>query len=592
MVFGFGKNKPEQAKAAPASAPAAKATAPQAAAPGVASAMPARGQPMMGLMQDWQLTVDKVLEHARSAHAHREIVTRSVEGPIVRSTYAQLYDRAKQVSTALQEDGVQPGDRIATLAWNTGRHMETWFGTMGIGSVLHTVNPRLFPEQIAWIINHAEDTHLFFDLTFLPIVQKIHSICPTVRRYVVMTDDGHMPKDTGIPNLVAYETYIGGKSKNVVWGDFPENTAAGLCYTSGTTGDPKGVLYSHRSNLLHTFIGLQSDSLGVSVNDTILPIVPLFHANAWGLTFSAPAVGAKIVMPGAKMDGQSVFELLDSEKVTFSAAVPTVWLMLKQYLDETGNTLPYLKRVTIGGSAVPEAILKAFEDKYDVEVFHAWGMTEMSPLGSLGSTTPEFTARGAEAVQKNKLKQGRAPFGVEYKITDDDNKELPRDGKSAGHLMVRGPAVAKAYFKNAGGQILDKDGWFDTGDVANLCPLGFMQITDRAKDVIKSGGEWISTIDIENFAVGHPAVANAAAIGLPHPKWDERPLLIVELKPGQTVTREEMLAYLEGKIAKWWMPDDVQVIDKIPLGATGKINKIQLREHFKSHKLPTIQAAE
>jgi fatty-acyl-CoA synthase len=296
-------------------------------------------------------------------------------------------------------------------------------------------------------------------------------------------------------------------------------------------------------------------------------------------------------MPGAKMDGQSVFELLDSEKVTFSAAVPTVWLMLKQYLDDTGNKLPYLQRVTIGGSAVPEAILKAFEDKYEVEVSHAWGMTEMSPLGSVGTVVPEVQAEGREAVQKNKLKQGRAPFMVEYKITDDDGKELPRDGKSAGHLVVRGPGVAKAYFKGEGGQILDKDGWFDTGDVANLCPLGVMQITDRAKDVVKSGGEWISTIEIENIAVGHPAVANAAAIGLPHPKWDERPLLIVELKPGQSATAAEMLQFLDGKIAKWWMPDDVQFVEKIPLGATGKINKLELRKTFKDHKLPTIQAA-
>jgi acyl-CoA synthetase (AMP-forming)/AMP-acid ligase II len=581
MVFGFGKSKPAETRAP--------------VAPGVASAMPeqrGRGEPMMGLMQDWQLTVDKVLDHAVTAHGHREVVTRSVEGPIVRETYAELSLRAKRFSAALLEDGVQMGDRIATLAWNTARHMESWYGAMGIGAVLHTVNPRLFPEQIAWIVNDASDTHLLFDLTFLPIVQAIHAKCPTIRRYIVLTDDAHLPKDTGIPNLISYESYIDGKTSDVAWGEFPENTAAGLCYTSGTTGNPKGVLYSHRSNILHTLIGLQQDCLGTSVNDVVLPIVPMFHANAWGITFSAPAVGSKLVMPGAKMDGASVYELLDTEKVTFSAAVPTVWLMLKQYLEETGKQLPYLKRVVIGGSAVPEAILRTFEDKYDVQVYHAWGMTEMSPLGSMGSPVPEMEARGREATQKNKLKQGRAPFGVEYKVTDDDGKELARDGKSAGHLMVRGPAVAKAYFKGAGGQILDKDGWFDTGDVANLCPLGFMQITDRAKDVIKSGGEWISSIDIENFAVGHPAVANAAAIGLPHPKWDERPLLIVELKPGASATREEILGFLDGKIAKWWMPDDVAFTDKIPLGATGKINKLALREQFKGHRLPTVQAAE
>ena len=586
-MFGLGKNKrtqPEKATSAPVAA------VETAAKPKVVTVD--RGAPMPGLMQDWQLTVDKVLEHARVNHGHREIVTRSVEGPIVRETYGDLYRRAKQVSVALLEDGVQMGDRIATLAWNTARHMESWYGTMGIGAVLHTVNPRLFPEQIAWIMNHAEDTHLFFDLTFLPIVQKIHDKLPHVRRYVLLTDEAHLPKDSGVPNLVSYEGFIAGKGTDVVWGDFPEGTAAGLCYTSGTTGNPKGVLYSHRSNVLHTMFGLQVDCLGISVNDTVLPIVPLFHANAWGITFSAPAVGAKLVMPGAKMDGASVYELLDTEKVTFSAAVPTVWLMLKQYLEETGKTLPYLKRVVIGGSAVPEAILKTFEDKYDVQVYHAWGMTEMSPLGSMGSTVPEIAAQGVEAVQKNKLKQGRAPFGVEYKVTDDTGAELPRDGKTAGHLKVRGPAVAKAYFKGEGGQILDGQGFFDTGDVANLCPLGFMQITDRAKDVIKSGGEWISSIDIENIAVGHPAVANAAAIGLPHPKWDERPLLIVQLKPGASVSREEMLAYLDGKIAKWWMPDDVVFVDAIPLGATGKINKIALRDTFKAHRLPTVQAAE
>jgi fatty-acyl-CoA synthase len=592
MVFGFGKSK----GVAP---PASRASASDyyKGAPGVASALPrgglrAPGEPMQGLMQDWQLTVDKVLDHAVSAHGHREIVTRSVEGPIVRETYTDLQRRAKQFSAALIEDGARMGDRIATLAWNSARHMEAWYGAMGVGCVLHTVNPRLHPDQIAWIINDAEDTHILFDLTFVPIIQAIHAKCPTLRRYILLTDEAHLPKDTGIPNLTAYETYIAEKTTDVVWGDFGENTAAGLCYTSGTTGNPKGVLYSHRSNLLHTLFGLQHDCLGISVNDVVLPIVPMFHANAWGITFSAPAVGAKLVMPGAKMDGASVYELLDSEKVTFSAAVPTVWLMLKQYLEETGKTLPYLKRVVIGGSAVPEAILRTFEDKYEVEVYHAWGMTEMSPLGSMGSTTPEIAAIGRDAVQKNKLKQGRAPFGVEYRVTSDDGAVLPRDGKTAGHLLVRGPAVAKAYFKGAGGQILDKDAWFDTGDVANVCPLGFMQITDRAKDVIKSGGEWISSIDIENFAVGHPAVANAAAIGLPHPKWDERPLLIVQLKPGASATREELLAYLDGKIAKWWMPDDVAFVEQIPLGATGKINKLQLRETFKDHKLPSIKAAE
>jgi len=547
---------------------------------------------MQGLMQDWKLTVDKILEHAHQNHGHQEIVARTVEGPIVRSTYSDLYWRSRQCSNALLADGVQKGDRIATLAWNTTRHMECWYGAMGIGAVLHTLNPRLFPDQIAWIINHAEDTHVFYDTTFQPIIEAIKDKVPSVRRWVALTDKAHMPAQTGVNDLRDYESYIGGHSKQVVWGDFDEQTACGLCYTSGTTGDPKGVLYSHRSNVIHTLITMQVDALGTSARDSILPVVPMFHANAWGIAFSAPAVGGKLVLPGAKMDGESIYQLLDEEKVSFTAAVPTVWLMLLQYLESTGKMLPHLKKVVIGGSAVPERILRAFEEVYDVEVIHAWGMTEMSPLGSLGSMTAPVLSQDRESIVKYKLKQGRAPFGVEMKVTDDNGNELPRDGKSAGHLLVRGPAVAKGYFKNAGGNILDKDGFFDTGDVANLDDLGYMQITDRAKDVIKSGGEWISSIDIENFAVGHPCVACAAAIGLPHPKWDERPLLIIELKPGSSATREEVLAFLNGKIAKWWMPDDVVFTDKIPLGATGKINKLALRETFKSHKLPTIQAAE
>jgi fatty-acyl-CoA synthase len=546
---------------------------------------------MPGQMQDWRLTVDKILEHAHLNHGHQEIVARTVEGPIVRSTYSDLYWRSRQCSNALLADGVQQGDRIATLAWNTTRHMECWYGAMGIGAVLHTLNPRLFPDQIAWIINHAEDTHVFYDTTFQPIVEAIKDKVPSVKRWVVLTDQAHMPQ-SGIKDLRNYEDYIGGQSKDVVWGNFPEETACGLCYTSGTTGDPKGVLYSHRSNVIHTLITMQVDALGTSARDGILPVVPMFHANAWGIAFSAPAVGGKLVLPGAKMDGESIYQLLDEEKVSFTAAVPTVWLMLLQYLESTGKKLPHLKKVVIGGSAVPERILRAFEEVYDVEVIHAWGMTEMSPLGSLGSMTAPVLSKDRDSVVKYKLKQGRAPFGVEMKVVDDNGKELPRDGKSAGHLIVRGPAVAKAYFKGAGGQILDKDGFFDTGDVANLDELGYMQITDRAKDVIKSGGEWISSIDIENIAVGHPCVACAAAIGLPHPKWDERPLLIIELKPGSQATREELLAFLNGKIAKWWMPDDVAFVEKIPLGATGKINKLALRETFKAHKLPTVQAAE
>jgi fatty-acyl-CoA synthase len=606
MVFGFGKGKQPEKPAGAKSADDIFKPAPVVpAAPGVASAVPPpnpgsgtvkpgslpRGR-MVGLMQDWPMTVDKVISHAHENHGHQEIVARTVEGPIVRTSYSDLYWRARQCSNALLADGVQQGDRVATLGWNSTRHMECWYGAMGIGAILHTLNPRLFPEQIAWIINHAEDTHVFYDTTFQPIIEAIKDKVPSVRRWVVLTDKAHMPAQTGVKDLRNYEDYIGSQPKDVVWGNFPEDTACGLCYTSGTTGDPKGVLYSHRSNVIHTMITMQVDALGTSQRDSILPVVPMFHAIAWGIAFSAPAVGGKLVLPGAKMDGESIYQLLDEEKVTFTAAVPTVWLMLPQYLESTGKKLPHLKKVVIGGSAVPERILRAFEEVYDTEVLHAWGMTEMSPLGSLGSMTSNVLEKDRDSVVKYKLKQGRAPFGVEMKIVNDDGVQLPRDGKSAGHLIVRGPAIAKAYFKNAGGQILDKDGFFDTGDVANLDEWGYMQITDRAKDVIKSGGEWISSIDIENIAVGHPAVANAAAIGLPHPKWDERPLLIIELKPGQQCSKDDMLNFLNGKIAKWWMPDDVVYTDKIPLGATGKINKLELRKTFGNHKLPSIQAAE
>ncbi len=540
---------------------------------------------MQGLMQDWQLTVDKVLDHAATNHGDREIVTRSVEGEIVRTTYREMRERAKQVSTALLDEGIGLGDRVATLAWNTSRHMEAWFGTMGIGAVLHTVNPRLHPDQIAWIANHAEDRILIFDITFLPLVEAAKPLFKTIEKFIILTDPEHMPENS--LNAVSFELWIDGRSTEVEWGNFDENTACGLCYTSGTTGNPKGVLYSHRSNVLHTMITMGVDTIGMGANDVLLPVVPMFHANAWGLAFSCPATGAKMVMPGADMSGAAIYELLDKEKVTITAAVPTVWLMLLTYLEENNLKLPYLRKVVIGGSAVPERILRAFEENYDVEVFHAWGMTELSPMGTLGALPPALADASHEEKIAYKLTQGRPPFGIELKILDDDGNELPRDGKTSGRLVCRGPAVSKAYFKGDGNDAFADDGFFDTGDVATLDKNSTMHITDRAKDVIKSGGEWISSIDIENFAVGHPKVANAAAIGIYHPKWDERPLLIVQSAPGETPTKEEVLSQLEGKIAKWWTPDDVQFVDEIPLGATGKINKLKLREMFKDYKLPT-----
>ncbi|MGB2177316.1 MAG: long-chain-fatty-acid--CoA ligase [Hyphomonas sp.] len=540
---------------------------------------------MKGLMQDWQLTTNKILEHAKRINPTREIVTRRVEGNIERTTYGDLFDMSKQVSTALKDEGIGLGDRVATLGWNSERHMASWYGAMGIGAVLHTVNPRLHPEQIAWIINHAEDKVLIFDKTFLPIVEAIKDNIPTVKSFVIYAGADTMPENT--LGAVPFDIWIDGRSQNVRWGDFPEDTACGLCYTSGTTGDPKGVLYSHRSNVLHTMITMQRDAIGMGANDVVLPVVPMFHANAWGLTFSCPATGANMVMPGAQMDGASIYELLDTEKVTITAAVPTVWLMLLTHLQQNDLKLPHLQKVIIGGSAVPEKILRAFEEDYEVDVVHAWGMTETSPLGTLGTLPPHMLDADIDTRMAQKLKQGRPPFGVELKIVDDAHNDVAWDGETSGRLLVRGPGIAAAYFKGAGGKVVDDDNWFDTGDVANMDQYGTMQITDRAKDVIKSGGEWISSIDIENIAVGHPKVANAAAIGIYHPKWDERPLLIIQPAEGENPTKEEIFAALEGKIAKWWTPDDIAFVDNIPLGATGKINKLALRDTFKDYKLPT-----
>lgn len=546
---------------------------------------------MKGLMQDWPLRVSTLIDHAARFHGDREIVTRSIEGPITRTTYREVHLRARKVAQALTKLGVKEGDIVATMAWNTARHLEAWYGIMGMGAVCHTLNPRLFAEQLVYIINHAEDKIILLDLTFVPILEAIADKLPNVKSYVIMTDRAHMP-ETKLPNVLCFEEIVEAEDGNFKWAEVDENAACGLCYTSGTTGNPKGVLYSHRSNVLHSMAANMGDALGMKSTDSILPVVPMFHANAWGIAFAAPAVGAKIVMPGANMDGQSIYELLDTEKVTVTAAVPTVWLMLLQYLEKTGAELPALNRVVIGGSAAPRSMIEVFEKKYDVKVFHAWGMTEMSPMGTLGALKAGMEDWPLEKQIDVKVKQGRAIYTVEMKITDDDGNELPSDGKAFGHLMVRGPAIAGSYLKGEGGNILDKDGWFDTGDVATIDEQGYMQITDRAKDVIKSGGEWISSIEIENLAVGHPKVAEAAVIGVAHPKWDERPLLIVVAKEGETPTKDEILRYMEGKIAKWWMPDDVVFVDEIPHTATGKIQKLTLREQFKDYKLPTANAAE
>ncbi len=543
---------------------------------------------MLGLMQDWPLLCHRIIDHAALNHAERSVISRSIEGPLHRTNYAEIRARALRVAQRLDRDGIKLGDRVATLAWNTWRHVEAWYGILGIGAIYHTVNPRLFVEQIVWIINHAEDRVIMTDLTFVPLLEKIADKLPTVERYIVFTDAAHMPATT-LKNAVAYEEWLNEADGDFAWKEFDENTAAGMCYTSGTTGHPKGVLYSHRSNVLHSLIVLPAFPFAAS--DTMLPVVPLFHANAWGLVFTAPLVGSSLVMPGAKLDGQSIYELLTEFKITCTAAVPTIWLMLLQHLEKTGGTLPDLRQVLIGGSAVPRAMIKTFRDKYGVDVIHGWGMTEMSPLGTTSALKPEYAGLQGEAALDIKQKQGATPFGVEMKITDDAGRAKPWDGKTFGRVKVRGPAIAKAYYKE-NDRILDAEGFFDTGDVGTMDRYGYMQITDRSKDVIKSGGEWISSIDLENLAVGHPKVAEAAVVGVRHPKWDERPLLIIVLKEGQSATKEEILGYLGDKIAKWWMPDDVVFVSSIPHTATGKILKTALREQFKDHVLPTAIAAE
>ncbi|MBN9458927.1 MAG: long-chain-fatty-acid--CoA ligase [Bosea sp.] len=540
---------------------------------------------MLGLMQDWPLLLHRIIDHAAIQHGTREVVSRAVEdGTLRRRSYREIRSRALRVAKRLDREGIGLGDRVATLAWNSDRHLELWYGISGIGAITHTVNPRLFPEQIAGIVSHAEDRLMFLDLTFVPMIEAIQEKLPSVARYVVLTDAAHMPQ-TRLRGAVAYEDWLTEADDDFTWRAFDENTAAGLCYTSGTTGGPKGVLYSHRSNVLHALACAAPDYMGLSARDTVMPVVPLFHANSWSLAYSAPMTGAKLVMPGAKLDGPSLHELLEGEGVTMTAAVPTVWLGLLQHLEATKGELSTLKRVVIGGSACPRAMTETFERKYGVTVAHAWGMTEMSPLGSFCSVKPVYEQLSGDALYDLKVKQGHPPFTVEFRLTDDAGRDLPWDGKTFGRLKVRGPAVAGAYYRHDE-KILDDQGFFDTGDVATIDPAGYMQVTDRSKDVIKSGGEWISSIDLENLAVGHPDVAEAAVIGVAHPKWDERPLLVIVPKPGRAPSKEEMLAFMTGKIAKWWLPDDVVLVEAIPHTATGKIQKTRLREMFKDYRLP------
>ncbi|MCK5771557.1 MAG: long-chain-fatty-acid--CoA ligase [Algiphilus sp.] len=537
---------------------------------------------MQGQMMDVQLLVSALLRHADYNHADTEIVSRRLEGDIHRYTYSEAAVRIRKMANALEAFGLKRGERAATLAWNGYRHFELYYAISGIGSVMHTINPRLHPEQVAWIVNHAEDRILFFDITFAPIVDAIADQCPTVQQWVAMIDPDKMPEMKNV-TPVSYEDFIKEQSAAYEWPELDENAAAALCYTSGTTGNPKGVLYSHRSLVLHTYAACLPDAFGVDATDVVLPIVPMFHVNAWSLPYVGALAGVKLVFPGAKLDGESVCELFENEKVTISAGVPTVWLLVLQHLQQNNRKLSTVKRMTVGGSACPPALMKTFKNDYGVQLEHAWGMTEMSPLGTYNHPKAKHLQLSEDEQFQARLSQGRAVFGVEMKIVDDKGNRMPQDGQSTGDLHVRGPWVVGRYFKKDESPLVD--GWFPTGDVGYIDPDGYLTITDRTKDVIKSGGEWIGSIDIENIAMAHPAVAMAACIAARHEKWDERPLLLVQIKEGQSVTKEDLLKHFEGKIAKWWTPDDVLFVDSLPLGATGKVQKNKLRDEYGDHLL-------
>ena len=546
---------------------------------------------LRGLMMEQPLLISSLLEHAARNHSDTEIVSRTVEGPdqhgqgaIHRYTYAQAEERARRLAQVLGRLGVAAGERVGTFAWNGYRHFELYYAVSGMGAVIHTVNPRLFPDQLVYIVNHAEDRYVFFDLTFAPLMEKLAPACPGVEGWVAMTDSAHMPK-LAIPNLLCYEDLLAAEDGGYAWPQMDENTASGLCYTSGTTANPKGVLFTHRSTVLHAYASSLPDVFNCSANAVLLPVVPMFHVNAWGVPYMSPLNGAKLVFPGAGLDGKSLYELFEAEGVTATAGVPTVWLGLLAFMRENKLKFSTLKSAVVGGSACPPAMITEFRDSYGVNCQHAWGMTEMSPLGTFGALKGKHLRLSREEQFALQVKQGRAIGGVEMKIVDGEGKELPRDGKAFGDLLVRGPWVLREYFKGEGGSPL-RDGWFPTGDVATIDNEGYMQITDRSKDVIKSGGEWISSIQLENIAVAHPGIAEAAVIGARHPKWDERPLVVAVKRQGASVTREELLGFYQGKVAKWWIPDDVVFVEQLPHTATGKLLKTRLRQDFRDHQWP------
>lgn len=542
---------------------------------------------MLGLMQQHPLLISSLIEHAASAHPGVPIVSFEPGGPAHRCTYADIDCRARQLAKALTTLGVREGDRVGTMAWNGYRHVELFFGASGMGAVLHTVNPRLFPEQIEYIVNHAEDQHLFFDIGFAALVEQLAPRLKSVRCFVAMTDRASMPASS-IPNLLCYEELVGAQGSEYDWPRLDENAASSLCYTSGTTGNPKGVLYSHRSTLLHAMLGCMSDGIGLSARDTLFMAAPMFHVNAWGMPYACTMAGASIVLPGSALDGASVYRSMRDEKATVALGVPTVWLTFQHYVAAQGLQPRQdlsLNRVLIGGTAAPRAVVETFERDFGARVMHAWGMTETSPMATIANPLRKHQGGTLEQQINLQAKQGRVPYGVGIKLTDDDGNSLPHDGKAFGHLLVRGHWIAAGYYGGEGGSIVDAGDWFDTGDIATIDADGYMQITDRAKDLIKSGGEWISSISLENAAVGHPSVAEAAVIAIAHPKWQERPLMIVVKKRGSEITKQQLLNYLSDKVAKWWLPDDIVFVDEIPHTATGKIQKMKLRERFGNHAL-------
>ena len=541
---------------------------------------------MRGLMQETPLMISSLLRHADRFHGDVEIVSRRCEGDIHRYTYREAHRRTCRLAHALKRLGVGDGDRVATLAWNGYRHFELYYAVSGIGAIVHTVNPRLFPEQLVYIVNHADDAYLFFDINLAPLVEKLAAACPGVKGWIALTDRAHMPA-IKVPNLLCYEELLDAESDAFDWPVFDENTAAGLCYTSGTTGNPKGVLFSHRSTVLHALANGMPDAGGFSASSVVLPVVPMFHVNAWGIPYGAAMAGCKLVFPGPGYDGASLYELIEKEKVTATSGVPTVWLVLIGYMKQNNLRFSTLKKTTIGGAALPEAMLKTLRDDYGLEVRHGWGMTEMSPVGTVNTPKVKHALLSEQERHQLALSQGRPLYGVDMRIVDANGNELPHDGVAFGDLQVRGPWILREYFRGEGGDPL-VDGWVPTGDVATIDPDGYMRITDRAKDVIKSGGEWISSIDLENIAMGHPAVAEAAVIGVKHPKWAERPLLIVVKKPGAEASKESVLAFYQGKVAKWMIPDDVAFVNEIPHTATGKVSKMTLRKQFAGYRLPGI----